>query len=137
MALYRCGSGGATPTETVLWTNPSPTAANFGKQSVTLSDDINNYDYIAVEYNYSKSSTIDTEKSKSIMSVEDFKKSGQSSVPRNSMAIGIINASNAGHTREVMYITDTSVQFSACYIMNGSTQANSNAVPLQIIGIKL
>lgn len=137
MAFYRCGSGGTTPTETVLWTNPSPTA-NFGKQSVTLSDDINNYDYIVVEYIYSRSSTIDTEKSKSIMSITDFKEGGVgTSVSRTCMALGIINGSNASYTRQVWYQDDTTIQISACYAMTSTTQANGNAVPLQIIGIKL
>lgn len=135
MAFYRTGGGGSA-TETVLWTNPSPTA-EFGKKSVTLSDDINNYDYIAVEYIYSKSSVDETEKSKSIMSVADFKEGGiGTSVSRTCMALGIINASNSSFTRQVWYQNDTTIQISACYAMTNTTIANGNAVPLQIIGIK-
>lgn len=45
MAFYRCSSGGGTLKETVLWTNPNP-SANFNSQNVTLSEDISNYDFI-------------------------------------------------------------------------------------------
>lgn len=138
MAFYRCSSGGGgTLKETVLWTNPSPTA-NFNRQSVTLSDDINNYDYIAVEYIYSKSSVDETEKSKSIMSVTDFKKGNLGTlVSRTCMALGIINSSNTTYNRQVWYRDDTTIEISACYAMTSTATANGNAVPLQIIGIKL
>ena len=50
MGFYRCGSGGGgTLKETVLWTNGSPTAS-FAPQDVTLSDDIDNYDFLKIEF---------------------------------------------------------------------------------------
>ena len=41
------GGGVAKQTETVLWTNPSP-SSSFAGQTVTLSDDIKNYDYVGI-----------------------------------------------------------------------------------------
>lgn len=39
------GGGGNAPT--VLWTNTAP-STTFGAQTVTLSDDVSNYDFIGV-----------------------------------------------------------------------------------------
>lgn len=40
--------------ETILWTNTniatSSTAIDFAGQTITLSDDVNNYDFIAIEF---------------------------------------------------------------------------------------
>ena len=120
----------------MIWTNPSPTSS-FGRQNVSLSDDINNYDYVATEFKYSASSTTEELKSKSIMSVADFKKGGrETSVSRNCMAFGILNASNTPYTRQVQYIPDTSIHFTDCTAMNSTGSANSNAIPLRVIGLK-
>lgn len=120
----------------MIWTNPSPTSS-FSKQAVDLSDNINNYDYIAVEFKYSTSTVTEMEISKSIMSVADFKKGVyESSVARNCMAYGILNSSDAPYTRQVRYLSDVSIQFSSCVAMNSTTAANSNAIPLRVIGLK-
>ena len=47
--LRGAGGGGAKQTETVLWTNSSPTS-NFADQNVTLSDSMSNYDYLKFTY---------------------------------------------------------------------------------------
>ena len=127
---------GGTFQETVIWTNPSPTSS-FSRKAVDLSDNINNYDYVAIEFNYSTSSTTEELKSRSIMSVADFKKGGRdTSVSRNCMAFGIVNASNIPYTRQVQYISDTSIHFTDCTAMNTTSSANSNAIPLRVIGLK-
>ena len=48
------GGGGGKLVETVLWTNPSPTSA-FSAQAVTLSETIDNYDYIKILFRKSTS----------------------------------------------------------------------------------
>jgi hypothetical protein len=58
--------------EVTLWENPSPTSA-FANQTVTLSDSLDNYNYIAISYIYT-SATPATDASVALMSVEDFKK---------------------------------------------------------------
>lgn len=55
MALYGCmAGGGGAPQETNLWTNPSPNS-QFNEQYVTLSDSVDNYDYIKFTFAYSNS----------------------------------------------------------------------------------
>lgn len=121
-------------TPTVLWTNSSPTSS-FDGQTVTLSDDMDNYDYIAVKYAYS--SAENNNASTCIYSVEDFKKGvSASSTKRNMMSLGIININNQPHIRGVYYVTNTSINFGGCYRVNYASTANSNAIPLQIVGLK-
>ena len=62
-SLKKKGGGGNTPasTETVLWTNNSPTST-FANQTVTLSDNISDYDYLCFEYRSTTGSSAKTSK---------------------------------------------------------------------------
>lgn len=76
MALYRCssnnsgGGGGGTLTETTLWTNSSPSSAQTNT-TISLSNNINNYDYLRI---YWKRDTSTNEDISVMVSVDDFKK---------------------------------------------------------------
>ena len=123
------GGGGATQTETVLWTNPSPTS-DFGQTTVTLSDSISNYNYIAVKWKVSTSlSTTST----TIVLVDDFK----SMLNQNGdNALFIASVNQNGWARTVFYVSDTSITISTSYRLNAQGNSGSNAIPLAIIGIK-
>lgn len=59
MALYRCTSGsGGGMTETVLWTNPSP-SSDFSTTSIDLGETILNYDLLRVKVRANKVSGAD------------------------------------------------------------------------------
>jgi hypothetical protein len=46
---YGYGVSAATPSATILWTNPSP-STSFSDQNVSLSNSITNYNFIAISY---------------------------------------------------------------------------------------
>ena len=134
MAFLPMMMGGGTMEETVLWTNLSPTSS-FAGQTVTISDDMNNYDYIAVKYAYSTAEINNV--ATCMFSVKDFKNGVQTtSYTRDMMLLGIINASNQPFGRGVYYSSDTAVNFGGCYRLNNATTANNNAIPLYVFGIK-
>lgn len=55
MAFIPCNiGGGGGMTETLLWQNDSP-ATQFGSKTITLSDSMDNYDYIKILYYVSSS----------------------------------------------------------------------------------
>ena len=120
--------------ETVLWTNPSPTS-DFTSQSVAISDDINNYDYVKITFKSNKS----TDKSNAvIIEVSDFKKTSKSlSTNEPTINIGGWEATNGyNYARRVAYDNDRSVFFAFCFSLYKEAQANNMGIPLQIIGIK-
>ena len=59
MAYIRCESGGTAPqiSVTTLWTTPDPNQI-FNSQTITLSDNWDNYDLIKVQYMPMRESTI-------------------------------------------------------------------------------
>lgn len=126
------GGGGAKVIETVLWTNPSP-SSNFSAQTVTLSDSIDNYDYIKVNYNYSASSS---SQYSDIRPVSVFK---QGVYPQQDytplMSLGCY-AGNVATARGVMYASATTVRFSPANNVASTGSADNRAIPTAIIGIK-
>jgi len=133
-SLKKIGGNGEQYTETVLWTNPNP-SANFDTQTVTLSDNIGNYKYIAIKYKYG-TATADTDYMTEIFPVSDVRKStGGTSTTHDLIALGIMNASNQSYVRMVYYVSETSLQFTLCYRANAQTSTQNGANPLEILGI--
>lgn len=130
--LKKKGGGGGKYTETVLWTNPSP-SSNFSAQTVTLSDSIDNYKYIKIKH---KDSTTGSDILEVICSVADLKESifNKGSVHAQ-LAIDMQNSGNTLRSRAVGYVSSTSIQFSACYNCNATGSDNSCAIPLEILGL--
>ena len=119
--------------KTVLWENSSP-SSTFAGQTVTLSDDITNYDQIRLEACFSSSypSVI----SVSEMPVSRFKETAKASI-KPLGAVSLCNNPNASpYHREWFYTDDTHVTFYSCYDSTGASFANSALIPLRIIGIK-
>lgn len=125
------GGGGGKQTETVLWTNSAPTSS-FASQSVTLSDNINNYDYLKFTIAFSTSVA---DSSSTIISVSDFKK--MTSSASTGHPVGFVGGRYTNiYSRAVYYTDDTTVNFGSNYQQGASTVANTNIIPIQIVGIK-
>lgn len=134
-SLKKIGGSGEQYTETVLWTNPDPTS-NFTGQNVTLSDSLSNYKYIGIRFAYGTSYKTGEYISTLLETVADFRKFGYGTgVRRNGLAICISDEKNKSYERLCIYVSDTSVHFDPCNQVASSTQANGNAVPLEILGI--
>lgn len=132
MAWFKTGGGGGALSETVLWTNPSPTS-NFATQTVTLSQSIENFDYIKFVHRISTSASNSGE---TIYSVSTFKTSS------NSVAIQPVIAARTGGNgypvRRIRYVSDTTVSFlSTNNAGSGASYNDAYCIPLSIIGIKL
>lgn len=132
--LRGAGGGGGRYKETSLWTNQSP-SSNFSAQTITLSDNLSNYKYVAIRYKYSPS-TSDTDYSTDILSVDDFKKCIYNpSAAHNSFALLVQAVNNNLYARTVFYDTDTSIQFTNYTQIGGTGSGVGNTIPLEILGL--
>ena len=132
MALFRCssGAGGGGMSETVLWTNSNPSSA-FASQSISLSDDISNYEYIKIEY---KRNATDANTVSMMMSVADFLTPQGTS---NVKILGIHSVyANGNFCRMLTYSSGTSLSFGVAYQCNAAYNQNSASVPIKVIGVK-
>lgn len=124
MAWYKCGGGGAL-SETVLWTNPSPTS-NQAASTVSLTDNISNYKYIKI---YWKNVSNGTWETSALVDVEEFTK-----WTSTYYAIGICASRTSTGTvyyRTVSYNNDNSVKISAA-----SESRPERSIITQISGLK-
>lgn len=116
---------------TTLWTNNSPTSS-FSAQTVTLSQDIDNYAYIGFRYAASTSSSAET--NEVIVTPENLKKS----IAGNSKArisIGCTNSSGSFYLRSVAYSSDTSISINNAYRENNNAgTSNTLCIPTSIVG---
>ena len=129
------GGGGAKYTETSLWTNQSPTSSSgFAAQTVSLSGNISDYKYIAIDYCYGKDYTNIT--SREIYTVDDFIKAVKNSGVRHTIGgLTIEDEANASYSRPVFYISDTSVAFGVCSKLDGSGAYATASIPIEILGL--
>lgn len=126
MALLRCGAVSSVQ-ETVLWTNSSPTT-NFSSQTITLSEDIDNFEYLKIK---ALGSTTNNLEINIYISVEDFKKGGNS----GAVAGPALYGANSGGTarRALYYKTDTTILVDNAE--GGASTFNNIAIPVEISGI--
>lgn len=133
------GSGGGDYVETVLWENPSPTATPYNATTVTLSQSIQNFEYLKFVY---KGDNNSTNMMNIIVSVEDFLNclnTPGSSTASYSLRLAHSFTSSGSSilaVRGVVYSSDTEVQFTATYRVNSSGSYNSFCIPLKILGLK-
>ena len=132
MSLFRCGGGGGKLEETVLWTNPSPTAT-FATQTITLSDDMTKYDFLKIEWDAATDQTSSADNM--IIPVVDFINSRSSATyGPNYTLTSLYNGSTFG--RITYYVSDNQIYIESAYrIKNDSTQ-NKATIPLKIYGMK-
>ena len=123
-SLKKIGGNDEKYKETVLWTNPSPTA-DFAAQTITLSDSISNYKYIGIKYCFNKTNTsiIDT----AIYKTEEMRASTtDSGTDHNAIMLGLQTSNNYSFSRVVGYVSDTSIKFTTGYRLNAaSSSANA------------
>ena len=138
-SLKKIGGGGGSLTETVLWTNASPTSA-FAAQVVTLSDDMNNYTYLKFEYRHS---TTNSNLYEIIVPVDLYKTSLTPDSGNTTHYIPSMSVMNGGqyafaniYARVIPYKTDTSIEISSARSLSGATLALTNVIPTRIIGMK-
>ena len=121
--LYATQQGGST--ETVLWTNSSPTSS-FAAQTVTLSNGLSNYDYIRVKYRHT--TTLDVT-ANVYATVANFTACAGASKPKP-ISLGMEASAGTFYSREIDYLTDTTVSVKA-------TSDNARMIPLEIVGISV
>lgn len=127
-------SGGAKTTETLLWTNPSPTTARSSLDA-TLSQSLQNFQKIRVEYAYNTGSS--DAPYYVVFPVKDA--NGDYMFPSGSgkqrMSLGLNNASSHAFTRHFYVSDDTTIHFNNAYRVNTSGNTSSNLIPWNIYGI--
>ena len=132
MAFIPCKIGGSGFVESTLWTNSTPTSG-FSAQTLSLSQDIDNFKYLKFVYGYS--TTYNTEHLSFLISVDDFKKC----LSNNDRSYGLcLTSRNSGNnfTRICFWVSDTSLSISNCYQFAGTSSNNNLVIPVQIIGMK-
>ena len=140
MAYIRCESGSKTPSmvETTLWTNASPTA-DFAEQDITLSDDINNYDYI--EFVWCANKTHNSVQCKMLVPLADWliTSAATSAANKTNVILGgnTTSADGARCGRTAGYVNATKLHFRTAHNISGSGYTNSCAIPLYVKGVKL
>lgn len=127
------GGGGSQPTETTLWTNTSP-SADFTATTVTLSESIQNFDYIKVMYKFNKSDS-DSTAVGDMMTVADFVYCSTSSAVKQKLFLGA-KLDNYSNARSVIYNTNTKIDIGNSTRVNQSGQNNAYTIPIKIVGIK-
>ena len=132
-SLKKIGGSGEQYTETVLWTNPSPTA-NFSPQDVTLSQSIDNFKYI--KFTYKAVSTVDTVSSE-IISTADL---NATTNVHNNYALGLCGFGNVSGSlkpwcRIVYHVNSTTIHFNPARTINEANTNDGRLIPLEIIGV--
>ena len=130
MAFYR--SGGGSLTETVLWTNLTPTSA-FATQTVSLNDNLSNYDYVAFEV---KAATDTQDTFRVIYPIEVFQNSKLNVSKSYIVDFGGTAINGQGYVRCAFYDTDTTIKFDDSYKVNVAGKLNTSNIPLKVIGLK-
>lgn len=116
--------------ETTLWTNPNPTSS-FASQPITLSQDVNNFDYIKISYR----GGISNDNSMSIIvSIADYNKADSASTNKVGIAIAGTNSGDL-RTRVMFTNGNTSIYPGDARTPTGSID-NNKAIPIKISGLK-
>ena len=120
-------------TETTLWTNSAPTAS-FANQNITLSDNISNYDYIAIEVRFSASYDNRTTYIYKSSELTNLTTGAQYPMPY----LGL-DYSGYYYYRVVRYISSSQLEIGTCKRNTSSgapSNANTSVLPLSVKGLK-
>ena len=129
------GSGGGSGmTKKLLWTNPNQNA-EFGAQTVTLSDSYDSYDYILIEY---KLDINKPEIAETIQSNLGINTASSSMFMNLGSTTIVVNGSSS--TRAVRRVANDStkknIYFYNVYPLGSSGSWTHLCVPLKVYGIK-
>lgn len=118
--------------ETTLWTNNAPTS-NFAGQTISLSSDIDNFDYIKVNYRYITSSTAEYSVLASVSELKTYSGNGAGRLAMSETTGGGYFA-----YRPVTYSSNTALAIGGCGYANGTTFTANNGlcIPTSIVGCK-
>ena len=127
--------------ETVLWTNPSPTSA-FAGQTITLSDNVDNYDYLEFEYKPANNLNTTYKAIFSIATIKDsvkFSGTQTSVIPACLLGSYVNSGSNATRLGRAITMgsTNNTLTFNGCLRFGSSGEFTSYSIPIKITGIKL
>lgn len=138
MSRKASSGGGGGLSYTTLWTNPDPTA-EFGRSggvSVSLSDDIDNYQFL--EFTFQKT-TSNTDKYSILIPVSEFKLSSSGAgAGKVKYAANVATATYWTFFRAFWYNSDTEVLIDQCafYRANSATTyQNQYVIPYTIKGV--
>ena len=133
MALYRCGSGGVTSTETVLWENASP-SSSFSEQTVQLSQSMENFDFIKVTFILS---TTNGATGAIIVPIQTIMNSLNNTNNTFRTSIGV-RLSGYNYVRPLFINSGVYDQLGigSAKIPGNSGTSSTSAIPLKVIGIK-
>lgn len=135
MALIRVSkASGGQPVETNLWTNPTPTASTFAAQDVTLSEDIDDFDYIKITWCASPSEDAENSIYVTPAALKASVSGGSTSSPVSEIIIG--SQITSFLYRRIHYLTDTSVNITVAYQQGGSQTGAGWVIPISIKGVK-
>lgn len=133
--LPQAGGGGPAPTETLIWTNPSTGTARSSLDA-TLSQSLQNFEKIRVEYAYNtSSSSADYYVVFPVMNKGGTNYMFPSGNSQQRMCIGLNNASGNAYVRQFYVSNDTTIHFNNAYRVNASGNTNTNLIPWKIYGI--
>ena len=125
MGFHNSGGGGGIVqyTETTLWTNASPTA-NFSATSITLSDDVENYDFIKIIWCRGKGYTSSLNSCLVQIPWTNGDNTHLNMQGRNSSSASFT-------TRNINALSGNTITLGAA----GGQADNGSCIPLQVIGI--
>jgi hypothetical protein len=131
MAWFETGGGGAL-SETVLWTNPSPTS-NQSTATVSLNDNISNYKYIKIYWKNIASGSI---MGNLIVDINEF----MNWIGSANHCLGFpgyyTSSNSTFYFRPVYYATDTTVSIGGCRQYGATGLQPSRCIITQISGLK-
>lgn len=124
------GGGSSSSGMELLWENPSPNAS-FAGQTITLSDDVENYDYIGIICSNGGSSADTRKRFLPIVLIPTS----------SAMGASITVAAYRNYRRNATEISGKTIKFDNCeyfanYGTNTGTTSNANIIPRQVLGFK-
>lgn len=127
LASLKKKGGGIT--EKSLWTNNAPSAA-YSSDTVTLSENLDNYDYVKVKFRRSTGASTEYE----VWTIPTVSSDNKFLM---NLAIRI---SNDFYARSVSHYVNNTILFGSTikFFTSGSVStANSYCIPLEVIGVKV
>ena len=139
--MYPAEIWGGSLKETVLWTNPSPTSSTgFAPQTVTLSDNISHYKYIAIVCRWSNDAQSGFNTTRYIFVASELPNCvSDLSTFYPIPYLGLFYNNLTYYFRPVLYVSDTSLSIGQCYYTRTNTTptvGQTAVIPIQIIGLK-
>lgn len=128
MALIRCGASTGLK-ETVLWTNSTPTSAQNGG-SITMSDNMSNYDMIKLTFRTSTTSADGYS-----IYCDDITKAVTNGTR---LSCDVFNTGNNGlYSRGITYTDDTTLNITYAGRVDATGSDNNLAILTEVAGVKI